>query len=277
MSERRHTPARILVNVILALFSLSCIFPLVWIGYTSLKTLPQYNLSVIAPTLHPTVANYVAILKAARFGMYFTNSLIVSVGALVLVLAIAFVTGYFLSRFSFRGRRLLSSYFLLGMVIPSYGWLLPVYIQFRLMGVLDHRITLIIPYVAFGLPIAVFLIESFVKGVPHELEEAAMMEGCGTWRSLFWIILPLCMPVLVTVLILTFNGSWNEFPFALVLINRQELVTLPVALTMFQGAYTTNYPQLMAALAISVIPVVALYLAFSGRIIQGMTAGAIKG
>ncbi len=104
-----------------------------------------------------------------------------------------------------------------------------------------------------------------------------MIEGCSVWCSMRHIILPLCAPILATVVILTFNGSWNEFPFALVLINKNALKTVPVALTMFTGAYTTNYPQLVAALGIAIMPVIAIYLAFSKHIMRGMTAGAVKG
>ena len=129
---------------------------------------------------------------------------------------------------------------MLGLVVPTHAWLLPLFVQFRTLGLLDRRITLVLPYVTFALPTAIFLIESFVRSIPEEMEESATMEGCGVWQSLFRIILPLCKPMLATIMILTFNSSWNEFPFALVLINRDALKTVPVALTMFTGTYTTK-------------------------------------
>ncbi len=265
------------VNAAVLLFSLSCVFPVIWILYTSFKPLKAYNASVFALPKSLFLGNYEVILKNARFGMYFYNSLVSSLFTLALVVTFAFLSGYFLSRWQFRGRNFIYSFFMLGMVVPTHAWLLPVFTQFKKLGILDKRFTLVIPYVAFALPIAVFLIESFVRSVPREMEESAVMDGCSVWRSLASIIFPLCRPVVATVIILTFNNSWNEFPFALVLINRNVLKTLPVALTMFMGDYTTNYPQLIAALCISVAPVIAVYAAFSKLIVKGMVAGAVKG
>ena len=211
------------------------------------------------------------------FFRYFTNSFIISAITLVTVLVLAMITGYFLSRFSFKGRNAIYVFLMLGLVVPTHAWLLPLFLQFRSLGLLDRRITLVFPYVTFALPTAIFLIESFVRSIPEEMEESATMEGCGVWQSLFRIIMPLCKPILSTVLVLTFNASWNEFPFGLVLINKDALKTVPVALTMFTGAYTTDYPSLVAALIISVIPVILFYGIFSRKIMEGMTAGAVKG
>jgi raffinose/stachyose/melibiose transport system permease protein len=275
--RKRSLPLAIVVNAAVLSFSLSCIFPILWIAYTSFKSLREYSASVFALPAGLYLNNYAVILKNARFGMYFYNSLIVGLSTLALVLVFSFLSAYFLSRWRFRGRNAIYAFFMLGMVVPTHAWLLPVFIQFKKLYLLDKSITLVIPYVAFALPMAVFLIESFVRGVPKEMEESAVMDGCSIWRTLVSIIFPLCRPVIATVVILTFNNSWNEFPFALVLINKNVFKTVPVALTMFMGDYTTNYPQLIAALCIAVVPVVAVYLAFSKRIIQGMTAGAVKG
>jgi len=273
---RRKTSGSLL-NIIFLLITFTCLFPVIWIGYTSFKPLLEYNKSIIRLPMQPTLENYQLILKTAKFGTYFTNSGIVSIVTLLIVLLCSVVTGYFLSRFRFKGRNLIYGFLVLGVVVPTHAWMLPVFIQFRTLGLLDKRLTLIFPYVAFALPTAIFLIESYVRGLPEELEESAMMEGCSVWESLARIIIPLCKPIMATVTILTFNGSWNEFPFALVLINKNAFKTVPVALTMFTGAYTTNYPMLVAALGIALLPVVLLYLFSSGRIMEGMVAGAVKG
>jgi ABC-type sugar transport system, permease component len=279
MSKRtlRIRPLNILGNLVFMLMSLGCIFPVIWVAYTSFKPLKEYNVSILSLPQSPTLANYDQILRTSKFLNYFANSAFTSLVTLVAVLALAFLTGYFLSRFKFRGRNLLYGFLMLGIVVPTHAWLLPVFIQFKTLGIYDKRITLLFPYIAFALPTAIFLIESFVRTIPVEMEESAMIEGCTVWSALRCIIMPLCLPILATVLILTFNGSWNEFPFAMVLINRDALKTVPVALTMFTGAYTTNYPQLVAALGIAILPVVVVYLAFSKNIMKGMTAGAVKG
>ncbi len=272
MKTRRN-----LANVIFLLITFTCLFPLVWIIYTSFKPLGEYNQSILKLPVHPTLENFRQILTTAKFGMYFSNSAIVSVLTLLTVLVCATVTGYFLSRFKFRGRNFIYAFLVLGVVVPTHAWMLPVFIQFRALHLLDNRLTLVFPYIAFALPTAIFLIESYIRSIPEEMEESAMMEGCSVWSSLYRIILPLCRPILATITILTFNGSWNEFPFALVLINKNALKTVPVALTMFTGAYTTNYPMLVAALGIALLPVIILYLLFSGKIMEGMVAGAVKG
>lgn len=271
------TPSKAVLNAVFVLLSLGCLFPVLWVGYTSLKPLKEYNVNIVSLPAHPTFSNYEQILRNAKFLDYFFNSAFISIATLAVTLLLAFLTGYFLSRFRFRGRNLLYGFFMLGIVVPTHAWLLPVFAQFKNLGLYDRRITLLFPYIAFALPTAIFLLESFVRTIPIEMEESAMMEGCSVWCSMRHIILPLCAPILATVVILTFNGSWNEFPFAMVLINRNALKTVPVALTMFTGAYTTNYPQLVAALGIAILPVIAFYLAFSKNIMRGMTAGAVKG
>ena len=263
--------------MLVAFFSATCLFPLMWMSYTSLKTSAEYQDSIISLPEALQFTNYVQVLSHARFSQYFLNSFFVSLTTLMLVLILASVTGYFFSRFQFRGKRIMYTFFILGLVVPTHAWLLPVFIQFRMLGILDKPFTLIFPYVTFALPTAIFLIDSFIKGIPLEMEESAIIEGCSIWSTLWRIILPLCKPMLATVMILTFNTSWNEFPFALVLINRDALKTVPVALTMFTGTYTTNYPQLVTALIISIIPVVLFYALFSKKIMVGMTAGAVKG
>jgi raffinose/stachyose/melibiose transport system permease protein len=124
---------------------------------------------------------------------------------------------------------------------------------------------------------AVFLIESFIGSIPIELEEAALIDGSSMIRTMFTIIMPLCRPVLATVVILTFMNTWNEFPFALVLIRDNALKTIPIGLRNFQGAYTAQYTQFMAGMAVSLIPVMVVYILFYKKIIVGMTAGTVKG
>lgn len=265
------------LNGVVAVFSATCVFPVIWVAYTSVKTRQEFAQSIVALPEAPTLDQYRTVLLQADFLSYFLNSLFVAAVTLFSVLLFAFLAAYFLSRHTFRGRGLLYSYFVLGIVVPIHAWLLPVFIQFQRLDLLDRRLTLVIPYIAFSLPIAIFLLESYIRTLPYELEESAYIEGAGTFSTLRRIILPLCTPALATVTVLTFNTSWNEFPFALVLIRSQSLRTVPVALSAIGNVFTTNYPQMMAAIFISIMPVLLLYMAFSQKITQGMTAGAVKG
>ncbi len=195
----------------------------------------------------------------------------------VIVLFLAFIIGYFLARFSFTGKKALTAFFMFGMLIPIHALLVPTFILFKKLNLFDQRFTLIIPYVAFGLPIAVFLFTSYIKGIPKELEEAAIIDGASFSKILFSIIFPVCRPIVLTIGILQFFSKWNEFPFALVLVNSEKYKTIPIGLRNFSGQYATNYPLLMAGLVLAIIPVILIYVIFNKKIIEGMTSGAVKG
>ena len=168
--------------------------------------------------------------------------------------------------------------FLMGMLIPVHSLLVPIYIVFNNFGLANKWFTLVIPYVAFGLPIAVFLIESYMKSIPVELEEAAAIDGSSFSRTLFSIILPVARPMLITIAIIQTFSCWNEFSFALVLSSKNvALQTVPLAMTNFKGQFASDYPKIMTGMLITMAPIVVLYFAFSKQIIRGMVAGAVKG
>ncbi|NGP45429.1 carbohydrate ABC transporter permease [Bacillaceae bacterium SIJ1] len=265
------------VNGLLLIFSLSAIFPIVWMIYSSFKTQQEFTLNILALPEKWNFSNYVEAFKVGNLHQYFFNSVYNSVISVVLIILLGFVIAYMIARFDFPGKRTIYILFLFGMLIPIHGLLVPVFIEFRNLGLLNQPITLIMPYVAFGLPIVIFLFESYIKQIPREIDEAAIMDGCNTFQIIFRVVFPVATPVISTAIILSFLTAWNEFPFALVLIQNAELRTLPVGLTNFNGQYTVNYPQMMAAMSVTVLPVLVIYLAFYKKIIQGMTAGAVKG
>lgn len=165
----------------------------------------------------------------------------------------------------------------MGMLIPIHSLLVPIYVVFNKAGIGDKWFTLIIPYVAFGLPIAIFLVEGYVKAIPVALEEAAAIDGSTFTRTLFSIIFPICKPILITIGIISTFSCWNEFSFALVLMKSPKLQTVPLAMTQFTGQFSSDYPKIMAAMLITMSPIVIFYFGFSKQIIKGMVAGAVKG
>lgn len=265
------------LNLVLILFSLSCVFPIIWIGYSSLKTQAAFSLDSLGLPTAPTIQNYVSVITTTKMPLYVLNSFKTSLIAVSLVLVFAFILGYLFARFKFFGRNFLFVYVMTGMLIPIHALLVPVYIQLRDIGILNRWFTLALPYVAFGMPLAMVLTESFIESIPRSFEEAAFIDGAGFLRTMFMIILPLAMPILATVTIISFFYCWNEFSFALVLTSDDSARTIPVGLTMFKSAYTTDYPRLMAGILVSLAPVIILYFSCSDRIINGMMAGAIKG
>lgn len=268
---------KVICNGLLLVFSFSCIFPMVWIFYSSFKTQAEFTQSSTALPQALNLKNYISVFTQTKLGMYMLNSARNTILSVLIIIVFSFLAGYVLSRYRFRGRSLIYNYFIMGMLIPVHALLVPMYVQLRQSGLTNHWYTLLFPYVAFGLPISIMLIESYIASIPKELEEAAAIDGCGFFRCLFQIVFPLAMPILSTVAIIQFFAVWNEFSFSLILVNSDTLRTVPVGLTMFKSAYTVDYPRLMAGIMTTTLPVMILYFVFSKRIIEGMVAGAVKG
>lgn len=275
--EKRNLLTKLVLNLILSAFSVTCIFPALWLFYSSMKTKSGFYENPIGLPEAFNLENYFYILQKSNILQWAGNTIRNTAISLILILSIGFTVGYFVARFQFKGRKLLYSYFLLGMLVPIHALMIPMYILFTKTGLGDSWYTLVLPYTAFGVPISVFLVESYVQNIPRELEEAAAIDGSSFSRTLFSIILPVCQPILVTIGIIQFFALWNEFTFSLILISKEALKTIPVGLTIFKGQYSTDYPKMMAAMFLSILPAVLLYFSFSKQIMKGMVTGAVKG
>lgn len=264
-------------NAIMLAFSLSCIYPIVWIMYSSLKSKDEFMLNSVSLPGSLQFVNYYKAFIEGEMYQYFISSSLNSIVTVIAVVILSFCIAYALARFRFRGRSVIYAFFIAGMLIPVYGLIVPLFLQFKTLGMYDKFYTLILPYIAIRLPLPIFLLESYIRGIPKELDEAAYMDGASTFYTMTKILFPLCRPAISTVIILAFLDTWNEFPFSLVLVTKDVFKTLPVGLTNFYGQYTTDYTTLMAAMVLSILPVMLVYLIFYKNIIQGMTAGAVKG
>jgi raffinose/stachyose/melibiose transport system permease protein len=267
----------IIQNIVMLLFTITCIFPAIWLFYSGLKDKSEFYANPIALPKHPSWKYYIEVFQKSDILTWMLNSFRNTAISLVLIVCIGFVIGYFLARMRFRCRNLVYGYFMLGLLIPIYALMVPMYVVFTKLHINNQWYTLIFPYVAFGLPIAIFLVESYIKNLPIEIEEAASIDGCSFSRRLVSIVLPMCVPILVTVAIIQLFQIWNEFPFALILIDNKSLLTVPVGITLFKGQYVTEYPKMMAAMMISIFPTMVVYFIFSKQIIKGMVVGAVKG
>lgn len=265
------------VFALLCVFSMTTFYPLIWMAYTSLKTNAQISASTFALPTEFHFENYVNAWETARMSVYFMNSVFVTVASIVLTLLIGALAAFILAKFKFKFRGLIYSMFIVGMLIPMQSVLVPLFIQMRTLRLLDNPLSLILSYTAFGLPITIFILESFIKGFPNSIIEAGIIDGCTTKRIFMSLILPMCRPAIATVTILNFLNNWKEFSFALIFISSDDKKTLPLGLYNFIGAYSSNYAELMAAMMIASIPLIILYLVLQEQIINGMTAGAVKG
>ena len=279
MSKKKAKNAgwNLLVNIPIMFLSLSCIYLVVWLIYSSLKTDQEFAVNPMSLPLHPMFSNYVEAFKKAHFGTFLFNTAYNSIVSLILVLFISFIMGYLLSRYRFKGRGIIFGLLLASMMIPIYALIVPIFIQEKKLGILNTRVSLIPVYVMMELPTSVFLIDGYLKGLSTELEDAAAIDGANLWQAMWKVIFPICKPIISTVVILTFMHVWNEFAFAQVLISKEELKTIQIGLTYFTSQYMKSYTLLLSGLAMATFPVLVIYLFFYNQIMHGMMAGAVKG
>ncbi|MDP4098239.1 carbohydrate ABC transporter permease [Paenibacillus sp. P96] len=266
-----------LTYLLLSAFAIINIFPLFWMVVDSFKTEQEYAQS---PFSLPTVlqfSNYAKAWEVANMNVYFLNSVIITFASLILTVLLGALAAYFLSRFQFKLRGFTYGLFLLGMIVPIHATLIPIFIIMQKLHLLDTRWSLILPYTAFHLSLTIFILEGFMKGFPKDLEESGVMDGAGVFRIFWSIILPITRPAMATVVILNFIYNWNEYLFALVLINSSDLKTLPLGLANFVGIETASLTLQMAALTIALIPILIFYLLLQKQLVNGMTAGSVKG
>lgn len=221
-------------------------------------------------------ANYTEVLTGG-FGRYFFNSVVVLGISLVLLLFISACASYPLARFKFKMAGPIYAGIVACMSIPIHITLIPVFKMSRATGLYDSIWALIGPYIAFAVPISVFILTSFMKEIPREIEESAEIDGCGKIQMFFSIILPLAKPGLATLAIYNGVNMWNEFSFAYTLTQSSENRTLPLAIWEFQGQYSMNTPMIMSVLTLTLLPMIIMFIIFQDKLVKGMTAGAVKG
>jgi raffinose/stachyose/melibiose transport system permease protein len=272
---------KIIKGIMIVLFSVLIVtqlYPLVWLVLFSLKT----NKEIMAGSFFslPEVAqwsNFKIAYEAGHYIRSLLNSLFVSGTTMIFVILFSSMIAFAISRFRWRLGPTILTVFLLGMMIPMTTTLLPIMLIFKQIGVLNTYLALILPYIAFCMPVAVFILSGFMRGIPHEIEESAMMDGAGVFRTFAGIILPISVPSIVTVVILTFISTWNEYIMAATFISSQYMRTIPFGVYVFIGQYSINYGVIGAFLVMGALPVVLIYFFLSDKITKGMVDGAVKG
>jgi raffinose/stachyose/melibiose transport system permease protein len=268
---------RILIYFILVFYALFNVYPIFWMVMNSVKTDQQIALRPFGLPQNFNFINYISAWRQVDLGVAFANSIWVSIIAMILAVMLGAITSFFIARFDFKGQTLLYNYLILGMLIPVHATLVPLFILESKLQIINTPVSLLLPYIAFNLPITIFILVSFMRGFHRDIEESAIIDGCGIVQ-LFWsVILPMTRPALATVVILNFIHNWNEFSFALVLVNDSSLKTLPLAIASLAGQFTTSLSTQMAGLTIALIPTLIIYFLLQNQLVKGMTAGAVKG
>ncbi|SMY09997.1 carbohydrate ABC transporter permease [Flavimaricola marinus] len=262
-------------SVPMALLALSCIYPLWFAINNALKDNRGYILDRFGWVNDPTFENFVTAWGRARFSEYFLNSVVVTGGAVAVLLITASLAGFALAVLRFPYRRLVFIVILASMMIPVQVVLVPFYKTIIGLGLLNTRIGLILSYTAFFLPFSVYLMAAFYAALPRELTEAARVDGARFWQVWWFVMLPLGTPALITLGILNTLYCWNDVLISLLVLQRER--TLMVGITALRGEYSTNVPLLAAGIVLAAAPIVLIYLVFQRRIVAGIAAGAVKG
>lgn len=271
--------AGLIVAIAAYLVTFLIILPLLWIVLLSFQ--PSGNiLSNPFSFENLTFDNYAnAIASLPLFRMY-GNTILIALVSVFVGTAISFMSAFALTRMVFRRKRLQSStrlYFLAGLAVPVYILLFPVYRLDLALGIFGTYAALIVPYIAVTIPFNTLLMTGFLREFPGEIEEAAIIDGVGLWKLCWSVVLPLMRPVIATILIFNVVYVFNEFPFASILINNPDMVTVSLAVSRFQGQYTVDYGGMMASATLVLLPQLIIYALFQKQVIAGMTVGAVKG
>ena len=221
--------------------------------------------------------NYISVLYSQAFWRQMLNSTLVMAGTAIGVVVLASMPAFVFARMQFRGRDVLFNFFTLGILFPLAVAILPLYITLRQLNLIDTHWGIILPQIAFGLPGNILILRGFFAGLPRELEEAAAIDGCSPAGFFVRVLLPLMLPALAAVVVLTMVGSWNNFFLPLLVLNNEQLYTLPLGIMQFQGQFGTDWGRVLAFISLALVPTVVFYLFAERRIVAGLTTGAVKG
>jgi len=291
-SLRRRAPgqmrallwSRVTVSLVFAavlVFTIAILIPLAWTVQMSFKTTREILIDPYAMPSQLRLSNYAGLFlnPSVEIQTYFLNSVMVTGGALLISLLLSTMGGYVFGRmrFEFRGRKVFFYVLLFAVMLPPQIYYIPQYQMMAAMGLNNSQWSLILLYAAHSLPVSVYLMSTYFSQLPGELEDAAIIDGCNDWELFWQVMLPLARPAMTTIIILNALYFWNELLLAITVITDPSKRTLPAAIFNFIGELGSNFGGAAASLVVSMLPILVLYLFLSRRLIQGLTAGAVKG
>ncbi|WP_342758003.1 carbohydrate ABC transporter permease [Kineothrix sedimenti] len=281
MKEKKtigSTVKRTFLWVILIAVAVVQIFPLIWLLDFSLASSNEmFTTGLLIIPKKIQWGNYVKAFVDGHFLLYLKNSILINGLAVLLVILISIMAAFACKRMKWKLAGTVKTLLLIGMMIPIHATLLPNYKIYNAVDLTDTIWALLIPYVAFSLPQGLFLMTSFLEAVPVELEEAAVVDGCGIYRIVFGIVTPLLKPSIATVAIMTFLNNWNEFMMASTYLSSPKWKTLPFSVLEFTGQYSSNYAVQFAVMSLTAAPAVIVYILLNKHITKGVAMGAVKG
>lgn len=265
------------IHIILAFFALIIGYPFLWMVFMSFKSEGEFYTNPWGPPAKLALQNYVEAWRLGQIGVYFVNSVLVTLFTVLIIFLLASMAAYAFARLKFPGSTFLFYSFLASLIVPPQVTVVPLYIIVRDLHLLNTRLGLILAYSAGGLAFSIFLLRAFFLSLPKEIEDAAFVDGCSRFGAFFRIILPISKPALATVVIFQGMGAWNEFFIALLLIRDAALRTIPLGLYVFFSQRVVEWTYVFAFLSIATIPVIVLYIILQRQFISGLMAGSLKG
>ncbi|MER2107193.1 MAG: carbohydrate ABC transporter permease [Solibacillus sp.] len=263
------------VLIVIAIIQL---FPIYWLALFSLKNNYEiFNLSPLAFPEELRFENYVKVWTEGNIATYFFNSVLYTIVSVILTILLASMVTFAITRLQWRGSKVVLLLFIIGMMIPIHSTLIPLFNTYTQLGLINHPLALIISYTAFNMPITIMILLGFYEALPHEIEEAALIDGASIHQIFFRITLPMTAPVIATASIINMIYNWNEFVFVNTFISSDHLKTLTVGIQNFIGQYSTDWGAIGATLMFSIIPILIIFIILSDRIVEGIAAGSVKG
>jgi raffinose/stachyose/melibiose transport system permease protein len=277
-ASRMHRIGHLWVHIVLCLYAVIALFPIVLILINSLKSRDAiFDNPLAFPSVETfSLIGFRKVLTNTNFALFFGNSLVVTIGSLILIVLFGAMAGWALSEYKFRGNRLMTLFLAIGIMIPIRLGTVSILQLVVALDLINTRTALILVYTAQGLPLAIMILSEFIRQIPSELKDAARCDGVGEFKIFFQIILPLIRPAIATVAVFTMIPAWNDLWFPLILAPGDTTKTVTLGVQQFIGQYATDWNSVLAALSLAVIPILLLYMLFSRQLMRGLTSGAVK-
>lgn len=279
MKKGRYTVKAGLIKIFIAILVVVEVYPIFWMLTASFKQPAEFvNKPAYALNDGFFIQNYIDAWTRGNMAIFFKNSLINTLASLLFIIIFTVTVGFAITKMEWKYKDLVAKYFGIGIMVPIATALIPLFQIYNKVGLINTRASLIISYTAFGLSLSIYLITGFLRSLPDEILEAAVIDGCGIYKLMWTVVIPLMKNAIVTVLVLQFFFKWNDLLFSMTFINDTKLKTIQTGLLYFQDEFgAKNWGAIFASVSMSVIPMLILYMILNKTVIEGMTAGAVKG
>ncbi|MGB8455668.1 MAG: carbohydrate ABC transporter permease [Anaerocolumna sp.] len=279
MNRKKYKPKSVLIALFTIALVILEVYPIFWMVTASLKQPAEFvNKPAYALNDGFYIKNYIDAWTRGNMAIFFKNSLINTLAALVFIVIFAVTVGFAVTKMDWKYKDKVAKYFGIGIMVPIATSLIPLFQIYNKLNLINTRTSLILAYIAFGLSLSIYLITGFLRSLPDEILEAAVVDGCGIYRLMWEVVVPLMKNAIVTVLVLQFFFKWNDLLFSMTFINDTKLKTIQTGLLYFQDEFgSKNWGAIFASVSMSVIPMLIVYMILNKAVIEGMTAGAVKG